>query len=458
MVAAAALQHTVFVAAASCVPGLKAEDVDLRKCGFKRAKVSDRDYWGSNWGQLIKKGLHRDDRTPAGRKFVRRFRVTPDQFDGLVAEVNEKGWWPYKPTDASGRPAAPVELLVLGVLRMLGRACTFDDLGACGRLAPPPAALHPTHACAPPPSVRRRRHLLPPSFVAVGAPVVVERDADQRHSAMCCARRPVARPRMAEELSNISEETHRRFFEAYTDESAADFRRECAEEHHTPDYVKESERVFRANGFPGCVAAIDCVHVPWGMCPTGLKGAFTGKEGFATVSYEVSTNQLKRITHCEPGFAGTCNDITISKSDYFVTQLKENPVYTEMEFELQSEDGVITEQGAYSITDGGYINWRVSRPHARMPAACTCRRAPCVCRCVCVRVRVCLCTCMCMCVCVCVCVRAAGGQFDLLLTLLLSATCRCCRPPCASQTRSQKRPITNNWLVPENLSSARLAS
>ena len=171
----------------------------------------------------------------------------------------------------------------------------------------------------------------------------------------------------AEEHTNISEETHRRFFEAYTDASAADFRRECADVHHTPEYLEESERVFRANGFPGCVAAIDCVHVPWGMCTTGLKGAFTGKEGFATVSYEVSCNQLRRVTHCEPGFAGSCDDVTISKADFFVAQLKENPVYTDMEFEMHTEDGnAFMERGAYAITDGGYINWRVRGSCARL--------------------------------------------------------------------------------------------
>jgi hypothetical protein len=31
-------------------------------------------------------------------------------------------------TDAFGRPAAPLELLILGALRVLGRRSTFDDL------------------------------------------------------------------------------------------------------------------------------------------------------------------------------------------------------------------------------------------------------------------------------------------------------------------------------------------
>ena len=78
------------------------------------------------------------------------------------------------------------------------------------------------------------------------------------------------------------------------------------------------------NGFPGAAGAIDCVHVPWGRCPTGLKGTCTGKEGFPTVSYEVTCNMCMRMTHCESGFAGTINDKTISRVDYMVEQVR-NP-------------------------------------------------------------------------------------------------------------------------------------
>ena len=115
------------------VPDLPVE-VDLRTLGFKRRRISNRDYWGSTWGVMVKKGTYRDATTPQGNKFQRRFRATPEEYENLVSEVREKGWWQPNATDAAGRPAAPVELLMLGVLRMLGRACTFDDLGQCCRL------------------------------------------------------------------------------------------------------------------------------------------------------------------------------------------------------------------------------------------------------------------------------------------------------------------------------------
>ena len=122
----------------------------------------------------------------------------------MVEEVYEKGWWPHGANDHFSRAAAPVELLLLGTLRMLGRACTFDCL---------------------------------------------------------------------EELSNVGEETQRRFFHAYTKGSAEDFQAECSANSHSEERRDNDEQIFRANGFPGvhlhvcaCVCVIFvrvCVCVPW---------------------------------------------------------------------------------------------------------------------------------------------------------------------------------------------------
>ena len=71
---------------------------------------------------------YKDGDSKAGKNFRRRFRMPWKMFDQACAEVKEKGWWPVGGADCAGRPAAPMELLVLGVFRMLGRACTFDDL------------------------------------------------------------------------------------------------------------------------------------------------------------------------------------------------------------------------------------------------------------------------------------------------------------------------------------------
>jgi hypothetical protein len=46
--------------------------VDLRTLGYKRTKVSQRDYWGSKWGTMIRNGTHHDMKTNDGKKFRRR--------------------------------------------------------------------------------------------------------------------------------------------------------------------------------------------------------------------------------------------------------------------------------------------------------------------------------------------------------------------------------------------------
>ena len=92
---------------------------------------------------------------------------------------------------------------------------------------------------------------------------------------------------------------HARFFHAYTAKCGEEFRRKSRAEHHTPGHVAESEKAFRAQGFPGCVGCIDVVHVPWGMCPAGRVSHHVGKEGFPTLSHKVTCSHLRRMTHCE---------------------------------------------------------------------------------------------------------------------------------------------------------------
>mmetsp|Transcript_55611 Transcript_55611/g.126407 ORF Transcript_55611/g.126407 Transcript_55611/m.126407 type:complete len:530 (+) Transcript_55611:324-1913(+) len=62
-------------------------------------------------------------------KFRRRARMPYQKYLELVEDAREGDWFPNvgKP-DATGRPGAPLELLVLGALRYLGRGWTFDDI------------------------------------------------------------------------------------------------------------------------------------------------------------------------------------------------------------------------------------------------------------------------------------------------------------------------------------------
>jgi hypothetical protein len=63
------------------------------------------------------------------KKFRRRFRIPYPQFLEFVQDCKANNWfkrWTSK--DATGKPSSPLELMLLGALRYLGRGWTFDDL------------------------------------------------------------------------------------------------------------------------------------------------------------------------------------------------------------------------------------------------------------------------------------------------------------------------------------------
>ena len=63
------------------------------------------------------------------RKFRRRFRMPHHSFKSLVKLCRDNNWFPkVEKPDAVGQVGAPLELLILGSLRYLGRGWTFDDL------------------------------------------------------------------------------------------------------------------------------------------------------------------------------------------------------------------------------------------------------------------------------------------------------------------------------------------
>ena len=66
------------------------------------------------------------------KKFRRRFRLPYSSFLQLVEDAKEGNWFPrWMGKDAAGKKSSPLELLILGALRYLGRGWTFDDLEEC---------------------------------------------------------------------------------------------------------------------------------------------------------------------------------------------------------------------------------------------------------------------------------------------------------------------------------------
>ena len=63
------------------------------------------------------------------KKFRRRFRIPYDSYIAFVEEARAKEWFPrWSRPDAMGKACSPLELLILGAFRYLGRGFTFNDL------------------------------------------------------------------------------------------------------------------------------------------------------------------------------------------------------------------------------------------------------------------------------------------------------------------------------------------
>jgi hypothetical protein len=99
--------------------------VRLRSC----KKLNQRDPRHSSWYQMY---VEHPDLTAKGlKKFRRRFRLPYAEFLKLrnsLLEEDDFSRWHTGKCDHFGSRASPIELLLLGTLRYLGRGLTFDDI------------------------------------------------------------------------------------------------------------------------------------------------------------------------------------------------------------------------------------------------------------------------------------------------------------------------------------------
>ena len=94
----------------------------------KRNQYERGDSWSTAWGRMLK---HRDVSNPSkrtGKLFRRRFRVPYQVFEKLLELAVSRNLFGHGKADCSGRVSIPIELKLLGVLRILGRGCCFDDV------------------------------------------------------------------------------------------------------------------------------------------------------------------------------------------------------------------------------------------------------------------------------------------------------------------------------------------
>lgn len=247
-------------------------------------------YDQSTWGLMLANPRSQDPSDKkGGQLFRRRFRVPFSVYLEVLAMTRTSGWF-TEGRDAIGLMAAPLELKVLGVLRVLGRGYCFDGV---------------------------------------------------------------------EELCFISAEVLRTFFHKFCACFAAKYFSVYCSPPDTVEEIKHTTDVYARMGLPGCIGSTDCVHIRWERCPAGGRTGHKGKEGYPTLSYEVTVDHSKRIMAATQGHPGARNDKTIVKFDGFVTALHDGTLYNDVVYDLLDKDGVPRQQkGLYLIVDGGYHKWR----------------------------------------------------------------------------------------------------
>ena len=247
-------------------------------------------YEMSCWGRML---VHPRTRDPTDRKggvlFRTRFRVPFPLYERLVEMTRANGWFSEK-NDAAGQKCAPLELKILGVLRVLGRGYCFDGI---------------------------------------------------------------------EELSYISAEVNRVFFHSWCNYFSHKYFSIYCNPPETPEEISKTLAVYERLGFPGCIGSTDCVHIKWERCSAGDRILHKGKEGFPTLSYEVTCDHTSKIIAVTHGFPGTRSDRTIVRFDGFVSDIHDGLKYGDVKYTLKTIDGVeYEEEGAWLLVDGGYHKWR----------------------------------------------------------------------------------------------------
>lgn len=162
-----------------------------------------------------------------------------------------------------------------------------------------------------------------------------------------------------EELSRISAESLRVFFRSFVNLFSRENYSKYCNHPQTPEEIASAMGVFTQLGLPGCIGSTDCVHIRWERCPAGSRSSHKGKEGYPTLSYEVTVDHTKRIIAATEGHPGARNDKTIVKFDGFVTKIHQGELYADIPYNLVDNEGNIKEEkGLYLIVDGGYHKWK----------------------------------------------------------------------------------------------------
>jgi len=286
--AGAAAAAAAALAAALVVTDAEVDGRSLPRPGGSNADRRP-DYWGSPWGRMLtdQVTMLNDPTSPQAKIFRRRFRTPFPLYEMHVADCKEHLG---SKTPIAGREAVPMELKVLGVLRILGRGCSTDDVKELSGISETAMSKFFHKFC------KRGRDVLFPKFVswpttideiskAMGPYMAVGLDGaigstDAVHIAWGMCPRAIA-------VMHTGKEGYVKLALLFV--------------HHslllTPPFF--------------------CASIDF-FCPSS----------FPTIVYNVTGSHDQRILAVSIGTYGSCNDKTLIRFDDFIRELRENPLYT----------------------------------------------------------------------------------------------------------------------------------
>ena len=157
------------------------------------------------------------------------------------------------------------------------------------------------------------------------------------------------------EVTNISSQTHRAFFDEFTDIGATKMYALWIKIPSTTEELADLCRPYNAAGLPGAFCSIDGVRVRWWSCSYGLYNENVGKESYPVRTFEMAVAYDGRILHCTRSWNGRDPDMKISKEDPFIQQLCTDPLFTTYPWTCRGPDGEEHEEtGLWALVDNGY--------------------------------------------------------------------------------------------------------
>jgi hypothetical protein len=160
--------------------------------------------------------------------------------------------------------------------------------------------------------------------------------------------------------SGFRGEALRIFFHEWTRLFALTFYSEWIKPPDNEEWLKKAMNLYMLAGVPGAISSLDGVHIRWDRCGYSSLQRHKGKEGHATLGFQVAVLHNTWICSCTRAFSGATNDKTITRYDEFVQQMQRGDLYGSVPFTLYTKDGTpVVHKGLYMLCDNGYHKWRV---------------------------------------------------------------------------------------------------